>query len=249
MNEENICSHGCGKLAIKKFKTGGWCCSENANSCEGKRQRDSEKKKGIDPFKKAGVPHPRGATGLAPWNKGKTYEDILGYEKSSEYKKKISKGRTLLERSADWDRISEDKKESIRKRCAVLGARTGGYKKGSGRGKSGWYKGVWCDSSWELAFLIYHLDQNIPIRRFEGYFEYSWEGKVHKYYPDFQVGENIYELKGIPSERELEKIKQAPKKIIMITEDNMKPYLNYVKEKYGVKFISLYESKSGNNKE
>jgi hypothetical protein len=246
---EIICSYGCGKPAIKQFKTGKWCCSENANSCDGKKQRDSEKKKGIDPFKKAGVPHPRGATGLAPWNKGKTYEDLLGYEKSSEYKEKISKGRTLLERSADWNRISEDKKESIRKRCAALGARTGGYKRGSGRGKSGWYKGVWCDSSWELAFLIYHLEHNIQIKRFEGYFEYSWEGSVHKYYPDFQVGENIYELKGIPSERELEKIKQAPRKIIMITENNMKPYLNYVKEKYGVKFITLYENKSGNNKE
>jgi hypothetical protein len=246
MNEENICSYGCGKLAIKKFKTGGWCCSENANSCDGKKQRDSEKKKGIDPFKKAGIPHPKGAIGLVPWNKGKTYEELFGEDGAIEYKKKIVASRSSADRTLDWNKMSEDKKEEIRKRCAALGARTGGYKKGSGRGKSGWYKGVWCDSSWELAFLVYHLEHKIQIKRFEGFFEYTWEGSVHKYYPDFEVGEDIYELKGIPSEKELEKIRQAPRKIIIITEENMKPYLKYVKEKYGVNFISLYETKSSN---
>lgn len=245
---ENICSYGCGKLAIKQFKSGRWCCSENANSCDAKKQRDSEKKKGIDPFKKAGVPHPRGATGLTPWNKGKTYEELFGIDGAAEIKNKVLMSRSPSERAMDWEKISEDKKESIRKRCAALGARTGGYKRGSGKGKSGWYNGIWCDSSWELAFLIYHLENNIPIKRFEGFFEYTWEGKVHKYYPDFEVEENIYELKGILSERELEKIKQAPRKITILVEEDMKPYLKYVKEKYGANFIKLYESRHGNTK-
>lgn len=246
---EIICSYGCGKLGIKQFKSGRWCCSESPNSCEGKKQRDSEKKKGIDPFKKAGVPHPRGYLGKVGWNKGKTYEESYGVGRAKEVRKKAIEGRDPDKFANPWKSLSEEKKEEVRKRCAALGARTGGYKEGSGRGKSGRYKGVWCDSSWELAFLIYHLDHNIPIKRFEGYFEYNWEGSIHKYYPDFQVGENIYELKGIPSERELEKIRQATRKIIMIVEDNMKPYLNYVKEKYGVNFTKLYESKSSNNKE
>jgi hypothetical protein len=235
-------------LAIKKFKTGGWCCSENANSCEGKKQRDSEKKKGIDPFKKAGIPHPKGYLGKVGWNKGKTYEEVYGEERAKEIRKKARDNKDPDKLANSWKSLSEDKKEEVRKRCAALGARTGGYKKGSGRGKSGWYKGIWCDSSWELAFLIYHLEHNIQIKRFEGFFEYTWEGSIHKYYPDFEVGEDIYELKGIPSERELEKIKQAPRKITIITEEKMMPYLKYAKEKYGVKFISLYEKKSGNNK-
>jgi hypothetical protein len=245
---KNICSYGCGKIGIKQFKSGKWCCSENVNSCDAKKQRDSEKKKGIDPFKKAGVPHPRGATGLTPWNKGKTYEELFGIDGAAEIKNKVLMSRSPSERAMDWEKISEDKKESIRKRCAALGARTGGYKRGSGKGKSGWYNGIWCDSSWELAFLIYHLENNIPIKRFEGFFEYTWQGKVHKYYPDFEVEENIYELKGILSERELEKIKQAPRKITMLIEEDMMPYIKYVKEKYGTNFIKLYESKPGNNK-
>jgi hypothetical protein len=41
----------------------------------------------------------------------------------------------------------------------------GGYVKGSGRGKKGWYKGFFCDSSYELAYLIYCLDHQINIKR------------------------------------------------------------------------------------
>lgn len=41
----------------------------------------------------------------------------------------------------------------------------GGYRKGSGVGKSGWYNGIYCDSSWELAYVIYHIDNNLPIIR------------------------------------------------------------------------------------
>jgi hypothetical protein len=31
---------------------------------------------------------------------------------------------------------------------------SGGLKEGTSRGKSGWYKGYWCDSSYELAFNL-----------------------------------------------------------------------------------------------
>ena len=40
-----------------------------------------------------------------------------------------------------------------------------GYHPGAGFGKSGWYRGIWCDSSWQLAFVIYHLDHNLNIVR------------------------------------------------------------------------------------
>jgi hypothetical protein len=43
----------------------------------------------------------------------------------------------------------------------------GGYVKGSGRGKKGWYKGIFCDSSWELAFVIFCLETNKKIKRNE----------------------------------------------------------------------------------
>ena len=46
-----------------------------------------------------------------------------------------------------------------------LSENTGGYRHGAGHGKSGWYKGIHCDSSWELAFLIYHLENGLYIER------------------------------------------------------------------------------------
>ena len=42
---------------------------------------------------------------------------------------------------------------------------SGGLRHGSGRGKKGWYKGYWCDSTWELAWVIYQLDNGkVPVR-------------------------------------------------------------------------------------
>ena len=48
---------------------------------------------------------------------------------------------------------------------------SGGIKKGSSRGKCGWYNGYWCDSSYELAWIIYQLEFNINFKRnLERYF-------------------------------------------------------------------------------
>ena len=43
--------------------------------------------------------------------------------------------------------------------------KVGGYHKNLGRGKQGSYKGYWCDSSWELAFVIYHLEHDIKFKK------------------------------------------------------------------------------------
>src|SRR6059036_3964323 len=34
----------------------------------------------------------------------------------------------------------------------------GGYERGSGRGKKGWYRGYSCDSTYKLVFVVYALD-------------------------------------------------------------------------------------------
>lgn len=72
----------------------------------------------------------------------------------------------------------------------------GGYRKNGGNGKHGWYKGIYCDSTYELAYLIYCLDHNIDIKRCNEAFEYEYEGKKHKYYPDFEVNGELIEIKG-----------------------------------------------------
>lgn len=119
---------------------------------------------------------------------------------------------------------------------------SGGLKEGSSRGKHGWYKGYWCDSSYELAFLIYCLEHNIKIERNKKYFEYSYEGKKYKFYPDFRVNDVLTEIKNFRSELTSIKLESVNEKIDIFYKDTIKPYLDYVKNKYGKDFIKLYEN-------
>ena len=67
-----LCSYGCGKEAIYQFKNGKWCCNRNISKCKkikekiGKEasQREKERYKHKKPDK----------------NKGKTYEEIYGFD-------------------------------------------------------------------------------------------------------------------------------------------------------------------------
>lgn len=75
---------------------------------------------------------------------------------------------------------------------------SGGIRKGSSRGKSGWYKGYWCDSSWELAFVVYNLENDIIFQRNKMGFDYVFDNKNRKYYPDFLYSDGRYvEIKSV----------------------------------------------------
>lgn len=119
----------------------------------------------------------------------------------------------------------------------------GGYRFGtSGKNHSGTYKGYWCDSSWELAFVIYNLDHNIKFERNLQDFKYIHNGIERKYYPDFITENKSYlEIKGYFRETDLLKIEQFPYKLEVLDKIKMKPILKYVKSKYGKNFIKLYE--------
>lgn len=240
--EPIICSYGCGKEAKFFFKSGKGCCEKSPNSCEGKRKKDSEKKKGkfkgtpawLMPGYKTTLP-------IIPWNKGKkgVYSD--------EYRKKISdalKGRKDIGKALTEEKELERKKkisESMKKNPL-----SGGLRKGSGRGKKGWYKGYWCDSSWELAWVIYNIENGIKFERNHLGFEYEYKNQKRKYHPDFIVSNTFYEIKGRRSfekmdEENKEKIRQFKNNLVILYEKQMKPYLNYVIDKYGKDFIHLYE--------
>ena len=118
---------------------------------------------------------------------------------------------------------------------------SGGIRKGSSRGKSGWYKGYWCDSSYELAYLIYNLDHNIKIERNSKGYEYTFNNEKHIFYPDFRVDNNLVEIKNYRSELTEIKLKSVDEKIEIYYKDTIKPYLEYVKNKYGENFIEMYE--------
>jgi len=118
---------------------------------------------------------------------------------------------------------------------------SGGIRNGSSRGKHGWYKGFWCDSSYELAFLIYCLEHNIKVERNRKGYKYYYKEKNHYYYPDFRVNGILTEIKNYKSELTNIKLKSVDEKINIIYKDTIKPFLNYVENKYGKNFIRLYD--------
>jgi len=76
----------------------------------------------------------------------------------------------------------------------------GGYRKGSGRSKSGYYNGIFCGSTYELLWVMYNIHHNINFERFDGYIEYVLDGVTRKYFPDFIQDNDIIEIKGYHTE-------------------------------------------------
>lgn len=178
--------------------------------------------------------------------KGKKFEEIFGIERGRELKKKVSEG---LKKCYETFRYSEGNKlriENIKKTAAEKHS-IGGLRQGSGRGKRGWYKGFWCDSSWELAYVIWNLEHNIKIKRNKEPFEYCFNGQLRKYYPDFILEDGIYvEIKGYYTKQTREKIDAFPKNrtLLLIDKHSIKEYIDYAVNKYGKDFYNLYENKS-----
>ena len=52
------------------------------------------------------------------------------------------------------------------------------------------------DSFPELYFYLYHITNNIEIKREPVELKFTLNNKVYSYYPDFQVGDKLYEIKG-----------------------------------------------------
>lgn len=118
----------------------------------------------------------------------------------------------------------------------------GGYRKGSGKGHKGWYKGIYCDSTYELAYVIYCLDHNIKINRCKETFEYIYKNKKHKYHPDFVVNDEIIEIKGIRTKLVDIKIKSVNKPIKILYRNDLIYCFNYVSETYNKIYKNGYNT-------
>ena len=118
----------------------------------------------------------------------------------------------------------------------------------SGISKHGIYKGIYCDSTYELVFVIYCLDHNISITRCRIGFDCFYNNKNHKYYPDFQCGhKNIIEIKGIHNNLVDIKASVVSKKYnyVILYEKDLKKYFDYATKRYNVNrktIHSLYDS-------
>lgn len=140
-------------------------------------------------------------------------ECVSLYKKSEEYSQKMSK--------------------------ATKG-KTGGYRKNGVRSKVGYYKGIFCQSTYELAWVIWRLDHNLSVERFKGYLE-NKEPKF-KYYPDFIDGNKIIEIKGFYIEGVKQKTELAIKcgyKIDVLYRKDLNECFNWIYEKYNTKNIEV----------
>lgn len=107
----------------------------------------------------------------------------------------------------------------------------GGYVAKSGHGRKGYYKGFWCDSTYELVYIIYCLDHNIDIQRNRKGYEYFHNNEKHIYYPDFIVNGIITEIKGYYTPLVDIKAAAVPDLKILYKKD-LKNIFEYIKERY-----------------
>ena len=139
---------------------------------------------------------------------------------------------------------TEEKELERRQRLSICMKKYGGKRSHSGRGKQGRYKGYWCDSSWELAYVIYNLEHNIKFKRCTKEVYYTYNNSIHKYYPDFELEDGtLVEIKGYETDQWKEKQKECSKKynLIVLNENTIKPYIKYSIEKYGKNYHKLYD--------
>lgn len=177
-------------------------------------------------------------------------------------KNNIKQGRHIVKRNGNYKpclncdaqiyftKYNEHKKFCSKKcsnfwivKTGYMKGKTGGNRPNSGTSKKGWYKGIFCGSSWELAWVIYNLDHNILFQRNKEGFPYKFNGNSKKYYPDFIVGDEYVEIKNYETEQVKEKTKQFPHKLKILYKTDLKDIFEYVINKYGKNYVTMYELK------
>lgn len=209
----------CPKCNAEHSKPGIFC----SRSCANSRERSPELRKRLSEYAKA---NPTGNILLAQSGKGI-------YRKTPKTDVACVHCGTVFQR-----RITENKKY-----CSETCRRhnSGGLRQGSGRGKSGYFNGFYCSSTYELAYLIYNLDHNIPIMRNKTYWEYQYRGKIYKFYPDFRVNGKLVELKSFRSELTDCKISSVTEPIEILYGEDLACIFAYVEDKTKLKKSELYK--------
>lgn len=165
------------------------------------------------------------------WNKGLTKNTDKRVAKSVQTQK-----HTLAINGSHWTG-KKHAQESKRKIALAMAGNTHGN-----RSKKGFYKGFYCGSSYELAYVIYNLDHNIPFSRCDRHYEYEYNGSKHLYFPDFELPDGtIIEIKGYHTDLvdiKAEAVNDRPIKIMY--KDDLKEHLTYVFDTYNVNKDTLY---------
>lgn len=171
--------------------------------------------------------------GTPSWNSGLVGDPRC--KRSDEYKESRKGKSTGLAATPEGELL---RRKRISERVKGV---TGGYREGSGRGKKGWYSGFFCDSSWELAYVIYCLDHGFSIQRNTEKLYYEYLGQPKRYIPDFIVDGELVEIKGYKSDEWLAKLSHNPQ-VRVLYEKDLKDIISYVVERYGKDYVLLYNT-------
>ncbi len=116
------------------------------------------------------------------------------------------------------------------------------------------YNGISFDSAPELAIYLFLLENNIDFEYHPNIrFEYFVDGKLHYYFPDFRVEDEIWEIKGDhffnehnqlinPYDREKPILQEKQdcmlnNHVIILRKNEYLPFINYILKKYGKNFF------------
>lgn len=178
--------------------------------------------------------------GRTAWNNGLTKE-------TDNRVKKISESAKIYYETHDGTFLGKSHTEetkikismSSQDRCKKLGTNL------CGKGKRGIYKWILCQSSWELAWVLYQIDKGVNFVRNTRYFYYTFDGSTKLYYPDFYLPEidTYVEIKGYYDKKTQAKVEQFNGILVVLQLNEMKPILKYVVDKYGESFTDLYDKK------
>ena len=114
------------------------------------------------------------------------------------------------------------------------------------------------DSSWELAYYIYLKDHDIQFEYHTISVPYEWNGEIHYYKIDFKVGDEYVEVKGDHllkknvytedgrCEAKYEYMKEH--NITVLSLEEIKPYLKYIKDIYGKDYLKSFRKKNEDEK-
>ncbi len=236
---ETVCDFGCGQKAIKQLTNGRLLCAEFVAQCPAMRAKNGAEKRGKNPF--VNRSHPRGMAGKVPWNRGLKWEEMYDAEvlqrQQASRPLRIQSAQRALAESQELEQRRREKLSRVARERGL-----GGYERGSGRGRKGWYHGYWCDSTYELAFVVWALDHQIPFERNLEFFAYEYQGKVMRWMPDFVLADGTFiEIKGYLTEQAQAKFEYFLPPLRIFTRVDLDRMFDYVQHRYGKNLLALYE--------
>lgn len=141
----------------------------------------------------------------------------------------------------DFDHRKSEPRTFCSKECSIKAC--GGSGGGGRRSHRGWYKDFWCDSSYELAYIIWCLEVGHIIKRNTDYWEYQdpkRDNETHRYYPDFRVNGKLVEIKGWHTELVDLKIECVDEPIECLYLKDLTEIFSYVEKKTNLKIKDLH---------